>query len=86
VGAGANTTLREFAQGQRSTTVQSHRMTVSSPSSSASVASAHYQIAVAKKELDSTRIQGQQSLELIQAAAAPANVPNGVGQQLNIVA
>lgn len=60
-------------------------MTVSSLSSSAPV-DAQYQVAVAKKELDSARVQGQQSLELIQAAAAPANVPNGVGQQLNIVA
>lgn len=47
---------------------------------------AQYDVAVAKKMLDSVEIQGQQTLQLIQAAAPPANVQAGVGQRVNVVA
>ena len=38
-----------------------------------------------KKQLDVAKQQGQSALKLIQSAA-PANVPAGVGNSLNIVA
>jgi hypothetical protein len=59
-------------------------MDISGASSSAAQIGAQLQVAVAKKALDSVREQGQQSLELIQSAVAPANVPDGVGRHLNI--
>jgi hypothetical protein len=59
-------------------------MSISGPSSSAALVQGQIQIAVAKKVLDSADVQGQQSLELIQSAAAPANVPHNVGRQLNV--
>lgn len=46
---------------------------------------AQYGVAVARKALDSVEIQGQQSLQLIQAAAPPPNVQPGVGQRVNVV-
>jgi hypothetical protein len=46
-----------------------------------------YEVAVAKKVLQSTREQGQQALQLIQAASPPASNPGaGVGGGLNVVA
>lgn len=59
-------------------------MDISGASSSSAQVAGQFQVAVAKKALDGARLEGQQSVELIQAAAAPANVPNGVGRQLNI--
>jgi hypothetical protein len=44
----------------------------------------NYDVAVAKKALQSTREQGQQALQLIQAATPPANA--SVGSRLNVVA
>lgn len=46
-----------------------------------------YDVAVAKKALQSTRDQGKQALQLIQAAvpAAPS-ASSGVGTRLNVVA
>lgn len=61
-------------------------MSISGLSSSAAQVQGQIQIAVAKKVLDSAEVQGQQSLELIQSAAAPANVPQNVGRQLNVSA
>lgn len=45
---------------------------------------ANYGVAVAKKQLDNVREQGQQALKLIEAAS-PA-VPQGTGQIVNVVA
>lgn len=46
-----------------------------------------YDMAIAKKSLQSTREQGRQALELIQSASAPAaSASSGVGGRLNIVA
>jgi hypothetical protein len=59
-------------------------MGISGSASSPAVTSTQFQVAVAKKALDSADQQGQQSLQLIQSAAAPANVPSGVGQRLNV--
>lgn len=51
------------------------------------LAGAQYDVAVAKKVLQSTREQGQQALQLIQAATPPAaSAGDGVGTRLNIVA
>ena len=52
----------------------------------AAMIGAQYDVAVAKKMLDSVEIQGQQTLQLIQAAAPPPNVQPGVGQRVNVVA
>ena len=46
---------------------------------------ADYGIAVAKKQLDNVREQGQQALKLIEAAT-PAGPPQGTGQIVNVVA
>lgn len=45
-----------------------------------------YDVAVAKKALQSTREQGQQALQLIQAATPPASSSGSVGTRLNVVA
>jgi hypothetical protein len=52
------------------------------------LAGAAYDMAVAKKALQSTREQGQQALQLIQAATppAPSASSSGVGSRLNVVA
>ncbi len=52
------------------------------------LASAAYEVAVVGKVLDANKEQGQQALELIQAATAPvATVRHGnLGHHLNIVA
>lgn len=42
-------------------------------------------VAVQKKQLDSTRDQGQAAVELIEAAKQPAN-PRGTGTRVNVVA
>jgi len=48
---------------------------------------AAYDVAVASKQLQSTREQGQQAVQLIQAATAPsAPSAPGVGGNLNVVA
>lgn len=48
---------------------------------------ATYDVAVAKKALQSTREQGQQALQLIQSATpAPASASSGVGTRLNVTA
>jgi hypothetical protein len=52
-------------------------------SSAGSALKAQMQVAVAKKQLESVKEQGAQSLELIQASSAPTG---GQGQKLNIVA
>jgi hypothetical protein len=52
---------------------------------SSASAAAQYAVAVDKKQLDVAKQQGQSALKLIQSAA-PANVPAGVGNSLNIVA
>jgi hypothetical protein len=54
-------------------------------------AAGQFQIAVARKQLDSVEQQGQNALALIAAAqpaseAAPQNVQPGVGTQLNVSA
>lgn len=59
-------------------------MDITGASSSPALVAGQFQVAVAKKALDNAEVQGQQSLELIQAASPPANVPNGVGGQVNI--
>ena len=51
------------------------------------LAGAAYDVAVAKKSLQSTREQGQQALQLIQASTPSApNASSGVGTRLNVVA
>ena len=45
---------------------------------------AKYDVAIAAKQLQSTREQGQQAVQLIQAATAPS--APGVGGNLNVVA
>jgi hypothetical protein len=51
------------------------------------LAGAQYDVAVAKKQLQSTREQGEQAVQLIQAATASApNASSGVGSRLNVVA
>jgi len=51
------------------------------------LAGAAYDMAVAKKSLQSTREQGQQALQLIQAATPSApSAGSGVGTRLNVVA
>jgi hypothetical protein len=52
-------------------------------SSAGSALKAQMQVAVAKKQLESVKEQGAQSLELIQASSAPSGAQ---GQKLNIVA
>jgi len=49
---------------------------------------AAYDIAVAKKAQQSTRVQGEQAVELIQSAtgSSPRPAGNGVGTRLNVVA
>jgi hypothetical protein len=54
-------------------------------------AAGQFQIAVARKQLDSVELQGQNALALLAAAeppgqAAPQNVQPGVATQLNVVA
>jgi hypothetical protein len=56
-------------------------------SGSNALAGARYDMAVAKKVLQSTREQGAQALQLIEASSAPSgSAPVGVGGQLNVVA
>lgn len=50
------------------------------------LAGAAYDMAVAKKALQSTREQGQQALQLIQAATPASSGSSGVGSRLNVVA
>lgn len=50
------------------------------------LAGAAYDMAVAKKALQSTREQGQQALQLIQAATPAPSGSSGVGSRLNVVA
>jgi hypothetical protein len=46
-----------------------------------------YDVAIATKVNQSTREQGRQALELIQAATAPTSSPSSsVGKRLNVVA
>jgi hypothetical protein len=59
-------------------------MDPSSVSMSSDQVAAQYQVSVAKKVQDNVRLEGQQSLKLIQAASAPRSLPAGVGQNLNI--
>jgi Putative motility protein len=59
-------------------------MNISGASSGSAQLPGQFQVAVAKKALDSVEVQGKQSLELIQSASAPANVSSGVGQRLNV--
>ncbi|HTV22545.1 MAG TPA: hypothetical protein VMG12_27845 [Polyangiaceae bacterium] len=47
---------------------------------------ARYDVAVAAKQLQSTREQGQQAVQLIQSATASAPSAPGVGTRLNVVA
>ncbi|HET9957262.1 MAG TPA: putative motility protein [Polyangiaceae bacterium] len=47
---------------------------------------AEFDVKVARKALDNVEQQGQNALKLIDAASAPSNVANGVGQRLNVVA
>lgn len=50
---------------------------------------AQWEMLVAKKGLEAAQVEGKQSLELIEAAEAPApsaNVAPTVGQRLDIVA
>jgi hypothetical protein len=54
--------------------------------SGGSLLGAQYDVLVARKVLANTREQGQAALALIQAAAAPRNVPADVGSKLAIVA
>ncbi len=54
--------------------------------SGSAAAGLNYDVAVAKKALQSTREQGQQALQLIQAATPPASGSSGVGSRLNVVA
>jgi hypothetical protein len=56
------------------------------PSPTAPAIGAQYDLAVARKILDSEQQQGQQALELIQSASPPRNVPDGVGRLVNVVA
>lgn len=55
-------------------------------SGNASMKAAAYDVAVASKQLQSTREQGQQAVQLIQAATASAPSAPGVGGNLNVVA
>ena len=48
-------------------------------------ASAQYEVAVDKKQLDSVKQQGQNAVKLIQAAA-PASASADIGKSLNILA
>ena len=51
------------------------------------LAGAQYDIAVAKKQLQSTQEQGKQALQLIQSATPSApSASSGVGTKLNVVA
>jgi len=50
------------------------------------LAGAQYDMAVAKKSLQSTREQGQQALQLIQASTPSPSASSGVGSRLNVVA
>jgi hypothetical protein len=61
----------------------SHRMQISgSPP-----AGATYEAAVAKKSIDSTRKQGQPTLQLIEASTmGSSQLPAGVGENVNIKA
>jgi hypothetical protein len=52
---------------------------------SPSLAGAEYTVAVAKKQQDQVKEQGQQALKLIEAAT-PASPPKGTGQLVNVVA
>lgn len=47
-----------------------------------------YDMAVAKKAQQSTRVQGEQAVELIQSAtsSSPRPASDGVGTRLNVVA
>jgi hypothetical protein len=72
------------AQGWAGRVVLVVTMDITGASSGSAQVAGQFQVAVAKKALDGAREQGRQSLELIQSASAPANVPNGVGRQLNI--
>ena len=45
-----------------------------------------YDVAVAKKMQLSTRVQGEQAVQLIQAATASPSASSGVGSRLNVVA
>jgi hypothetical protein len=59
-------------------------MDIASPTNVASAQiGATYEVAVARKVLDAVQEQGQQAVQLIQAAGG---VPDHVGSQLNIVA
>lgn len=49
-------------------------------------AGATYDIAVAKKQLQSVKEQGQQALQLIEAAAPSKATAPGVGARLNLTA
>ncbi len=53
---------------------------------SAAQIGAQYDAAVGKKALNQVKEEGKQALQLIDAAAPPANVATGVGQRLNVVA
>jgi hypothetical protein len=56
-------------------------------SGGSALAGARYDMAVARKLMQSTREQGAQALRLIEASSAPrASAPEGVGGQLDIVA
>jgi hypothetical protein len=54
---------------------------------SVSLTRAAYEVTVAKKQLDATKEQGQQALQLIESAAAPQLAPTGQpGQLVNVKA
>lgn len=58
---------------------------------SSSLTAMQLQVAVAKKQLDNTELQGQNALALIESSAppqpqAPVNAAPGVGTKLNVVA